>query len=58
MSKIAVTVIAYALVPADDYDERLGDILSGFERGLQDSGADYVGPQVVSGIPAAMSDAL
>ena len=58
MSKIAVTITTYALIPADEFELRLGEILSELERGLQQAEADYVSPVVARGIPAHMSDAL
>jgi hypothetical protein len=58
MAQRAVTIVAYALVDVDDYDERLGEIISGLESGLQQAGASYVGPQVINGIPPEISDTL
>jgi hypothetical protein len=57
-AKIAVTITAYALVPADEYEFRIAEILSEFERGLQQAGADYVGPLQIAGIPPEVSDTL
>jgi hypothetical protein len=58
MSKAAVTITAYALVPADEYDLRIGEIVGDFERGLQQAEADYVGPRVTPGIPGDVGDDL
>lgn len=58
MSESAVTITVYAFVPTDDYEERVGDILAGLERGLQHAGATYILPEPHPGIPAAIADQL
>jgi hypothetical protein len=58
VSKIAVTITACALVPADEYDERIAEIHSSLEHGLQDAEVDYVIAGVQRGIPAEVSDLL
>ena len=58
MSKRAVTITVYCLIPLDEYDEREGEIIDGIEHGLQQAGADYLAPVVRPGIPAEVSDSL
>lgn len=58
MAKLAITITVYAMVPADDYDEREGEIIDGIERGLQQAGADYTYPVVTRDIPAGIGDVI
>lgn len=58
MAYRAVTVTAYALIPADEYDLREGEIIDGLERALQGADAIYAGPHVIAGIPGDIADTL
>jgi hypothetical protein len=56
MSKLAVTIQVECLIPADEYDERLGEIVDGLERGLQQAEAEYLPIEIRRGISAEASD--
>lgn len=58
MSKRAVTIQVECLIQVNEYDERLGEILDGLERGLQQAEADYAPIEIRDGISAEASDAL
>jgi len=58
MSKKAVTITVYALIPTDEYEERLSEIEGEIERGLQMADATYMSPIVTPGIPYEYSDQL
>jgi hypothetical protein len=56
MGKRAVTISVACLIPADDYDARLAEVIDGLERGLQQAGADYAAVQTRPGMAADQSD--
>ena len=56
--KRAVAISVECLIPVDEYDERLGDILDGLERGLQAAEATYLPIETRLGISAKASDAI
>lgn len=58
MARLAVTITVQCMVPADDYDGRIGGIIDGLKSGLQHAQADYLDPVVTPGISAEASDAL
>ena len=57
MAQKAVTISTKCLIPLDDYEDRLADIVSALERGLQMAGASYTMPRVRDGISREASDA-
>ena len=58
MAQKAVTISTECLIPLDEYEERLQDILAALERGLQMAGASYTMPRVRDGISREASDAI
>jgi hypothetical protein len=57
MAEIAVTVTAYILIPRDDFDDTLSEVMSNIELAIQKERLTYA-MESKNGIPGEMSDRL